>query len=1059
MTGGGGDAVRLDKWCWAARFYKTRAGAAQAIDAGRVHLNGERSKRARLVHAGDRVRIRKGPYEYHLTVQAVCERRGSPAVAATLFEEDMMSRRVREERAEQIRAMPKPAFDGKGRPSKKQRRDLDRFRRALLIVALLASPRAALAQVSLDDPLIPDARVQTGVLDNGLRYYIRENRRPEQRAELRLVVKAGSVLEDDDQQGLAHFVEHMAFNGTRNFAHQDLVNYLELVGMRFGPDLNAYTSFDETVYMLQVPTDSDSVFHTAWQILEDWASAVSFEPEETDKERGVVIEEWRLGQGASARLRDLQFPIIFRGSRYADRLPIGRRETLESFDHAALLRFYRDWYRPDLMAVIAVGDFDAPEVERLIRDHFGRIPRADHPRPRPTFGVPDHDEPLFAIHTDPEATGTSVSILYKQDLRDHGSARAYRQGIVEDLFSSMLNARFYELTQQADPPFLGAGSGQGRFIGATEMFSLGAAVQAGGMTRGLQALLTEAERVAQHGFTASELERHKAQRLRFFERMFDEREKTNSDRYAAEYIRHFLTGEAFPGIEAELAMQRQFLPTIGVDEINRLARAWIVRRNRVVVASAPDKPDTPVPTADDLLRVFDVVAGEAVDAYVDEVTDAPLVDTPPTPSPVVDERQIAELGVTIWRLANGIEVYLKPTDFKDDEILFEGTSPGGYSLASDSDFVSAYFSDLIVGQSGVGPFSAIDLDKALTGKAVRVRPFVSDIAEGVSGSASPKDLETMFQLLYLFFKQPREDSAAFMAMRMQFMSLLGDRQASPDAAFNDTLQVTLAQHHPRRMPFTPETIGAIDLDDAMAFYRDRFADAGDFAFFFVGNLDLPALRPLVETYIGGLPVIGRQESWRDVGVDPPTGVVTRTVHRGLEPQSRTQIVFTGPFEDSRQNRYALRSMADALEIRLREVLREDLGGTYSVAVRSRSEVAPDTSYSVGISFGASPERLEELTEVVWNEIRALQASGPSDSTMLKIQEAQRRTREMDLKQNRYWLGQLEAAHRAGTDPREILTYERLIDGLNRTMVRAAAERYLRLDNYVRVSLYPERPLP
>lgn len=1052
--------MRLDKWLWAARFFKTRAVAAQAIDGGRIQVAGERVKRAKLVQVGDAVRIRRGPLEYKLTILQLSERRGPAKVAAALYEEDMMTRRAREDRASQLRAAPAAFFDGKGRPSKKQRRDLDRFKRSLPLIALLAVPHSVAAQApALDNPLPVDTLVTVGTLENGLRYYIRENIRPENRAELRLVVRTGSVLEDDDQQGLAHFVEHMAFNGTRHFAKQDLVNYLELTGMRFGPDLNAYTNFDETVYMLHVPTDSQEIFETAFQILQDWAEGLTLDSVEIDKERGVVIEEWRLGQGAWARLRDRQFPIIFRGSRYADRLPIGKREILESFDHEALRRFYRDWYRPDLMAVIAVGDFDAGQVQALVHRYFGPIAPHPSPRERPTFAVPDHDEPLFAIATDPEATGSNVSVLFKQALRNHGTYGAFRQNLVEALFTSMLNARFFELSQQADPPFLGASSGQGRFIGAKEVFSLGAAVSSGGIERGLEALLTEAERVARFGFTVTELERHKIRRLRFLERAYDEREKTNSGRYAGEYVRSFLVGEAIPGIELELALHREFLPEIETEEVNRLARQWITPHNRVIVVSAPDKADVPVPTREQLELVFDRVVETPIEPYVDAATDAPLVATMPTPSPVIEEHTLPEIGVTVWRLANGVDVFLKPTDFKDDEILFDGTSPGGYSLASDENHVSAYFSDVIVAQSGVGPFNAVDLEKVLTGTAVRVRPWVGATEEGLSGSASPKDVETMFQLIHLYFVEPREDSTTFMAVRSQFLSFAEDRQASPDAAFRDTIQVTMAQHHPRERPLTPELVEAIDLGNAVAFYRDRFADASDFTFFFVGNMTLDSIRPLVETYLGGLPSIDRVETWRDVGIDPPTGVVERAVYRGLEPKSRTEIIFTGVFDDSRRNRYALRSMAASLQIRLREVLREDLGGTYSIAVHAGSSIAPDTTYSVHISFGAAPQRLDDLTQVVFREIAALNENGPTDSTVQKVREAQRRSRETNLRQNRYWIGQLVAAHRYGTDPLNILTYEELIDALNTDTIRDAARRYLRTDNYVRVSLYPERQNP
>jgi zinc protease len=809
------------------------------------------------------------------------------------------------------------------------------------------------------------------------------------------------------------------------------------------------------VYKLQIPTDTASVVQTAFQILEDWADGVTFDSVETDKERGVIIEEWRLGRGAGSRMLDKQLPIIFKGSKYADRLPIGKPDIIRTFRHDVLKRFYRDWYRPDMMAVIAVGDFDPKAIEALIRERFAPLRNPSPERPRPTIDVPDHAEPLFAIASDKEATNTSVSVLYKQPLRDHSTVGAYRQGIVEDLFSAMLNARFFELSQQADPPFLGAGAGQGRFIGAKEVFSLGAGVRNGGTVRGLDALLTEAERVARFGFTSAELDREKARKLRGLEQDYAERAKTESDSYADEYARNFLEQQPIPGITAELALTREFLPGITLDDVNRIARAWITPSNRVVLVSAPEKPDVPVPTEAELSAVFGQVAGKQIAAYADTLGQAPLVPVAPKPSAIVAERTIPELGVTEWTLANGVRVVLKPTDFKDDEVLMQAVSPGGTSLVPDDRYMSAALASSIVGVSGVGRFSAVDLQKLLAGKAVRVGPTIDDTEEGLRGSASPKDLETLFQLAYLYVTAPRLDSAAFGSLRQRLLAFVANRGASPEANFQDTLQVTLAQGNPRERPLTPAVVQEVDLGSAMAFYRDRFADASDFTFYFVGNIDLAAIRPLVEEYLGGLPSTRRHETWRDLNIPPPTGIVRKIVRKGVEPKARTQLVFTGPFQDSREARYALRALADALSIRLREILREDLGGVYGVAVSASSSIAPDTTYSVAIGFGADPARVDELVDSTFTALRALQSAGPSDSIVHKVMETQLRARETSLKQNSYWLGQLVAAQRWGVDPRGILTYDRLIDGLTAATIRDAARRYLRLDNYVQVTLLPE----
>jgi len=912
------------------------------------------------------------------------------------------------------------------------------------------------ASQPLDAPIPLDPNVTAGTLANGLRYYIRVNREPARRAELRLVVNAGSVLEDEDQRGLAHFVEHMAFNGTKNFAEQALVHYLESIGMRFGPDLNAYTSFDETVYLLQVPTDSVGPLEMGFRILADWAHQQVFDSVEVEKERGVVIEEWRLGRGAAARMRDKQLPVLFSGSRYAERLPIGDREVLETFSHEALRRFYRDWYRPDLMAVIAVGDFDAMHVEALIRRYFAGIPPARSPRPRPVYGVPEHDETLVAIATDPEATVSAVAVYYKQPVRERRDLAAYRQALIERLYNAMFNQRLFELTQQPQPPFILGSSGQGRFIRSSEVYLLNASVQDGGILRGLEALLTEAERVLRFGFTESELERTKRELLRGLEQAYAEREKTESDVYAARYVQHFLTGEPAPGIAFEFQQAQRLLPTIRLDEVNAVARAWLSDRNRVVLVNAPEKPGVEVPTEEQLLAVFDAVRAAPLTAYQDAVADAPLVPHAPEAVAIVRESTIPEIGVTEWVLANGVRVILKPTDFKADEVAFRAFSPGGTSLASDEDFISALFSTQAVPAGGLGSFNLVDLQKVLADKAVSVSPVVTQLEEGLAGGASPKDLETLFQLVYLHFTAPRADTAAFTALKSRFKAALANRNASPLAAFEDTITVTLAQGHFRARPLSPAVLEELDLGRAMAFYQDRFADASDFTFVFVGSFDLDSIRPLVTTYLGGLPAIGRKETWRDVGIVPPSGVIRKVVRKGLEEKAQTEIIFTGPFEYSPANVHVLRSLGEVLDIRLREVLREDLGGTYGVNVSASAARDPAPRYSLQIGFGSAPDRAEELVGIVFAQLDSLAAAGPTAEELQKVREMQRREREVALRQNGYWLNALVARYREGRDPRDILEVERMIDALDAAAIRDAARRFLPRDNYVQVMLLPEK---
>jgi len=925
---------------------------------------------------------------------------------------------------------------------------------AVVLPALAFAPIAA--QQPLTSRLPRDTAVLAGTLPNGVQYFIRENGRPEKRAELRLVVNAGSVLEDGDQRGLAHFVEHMAFNGTRNFEKQEIVNYLESIGMQFGADVNAYTSFDETVYMLTVPTDTGTALHKGVQILHEWAQNIAFDASEIEKERGVVIEEWRLGRGADARMRDKVFPTLFYNSQYASRLPIGDRETLQTFKPDALRRFYRDWYRPGLMAVVAVGDFDRRDVERMIRERFSAIPPAKSARTRPVPPVPDHAETLVALATDPEASSTSVEVYWKQPVRDQSTHGAYRRGLVESLYNGMLNARLGELTQQADPPFIYAGSGQGQFIRSKEVYNLAAGVSETGVQRGLDAVLTEAERVRRHGFTSSELERQKTNVLRAYEQASAELGKTPSSAYADEYVRAYLDAEAIPGIRYEYELAKRFLPEITLTEVNAIAKEWMVDANRVVIVQAPEKADVRVPTKDSLLAVFNAVRAKRVEPYVDRVADANLIASLPAAGRIVEQRTIAEVGLTEWKLSNGARVLIKPTDFNNDEVLMRAYSPGGSSLVSDNGYTSAMLATTLVSAGGLGGMDAVELSKALAGKAAQVQPFIGGTEEGLTGSASPKDLETMMQLLHLRFTGPRRDSVAFASYTSRLSQALANRSASPEAAFQDTLQVTLTQGHARGRPFTSQVLQAVRLDSVFAIYRDRFADASDFTFLFVGSTDTATLRPLVEKYIASLPSAGRKEQPRDSGVRMPTGVVEKVVRRGTEPKSQTSIIFTGRMNYGREERHLLASMIDVLDIKLREVLREDLGGTYGVGVSFTASPRAPHEYSVSVSFGAAPARLDSLVTVAFEQIAALQAQGPTATDLAKVKETQKRTWETNLKQNGYWLSQIAGKDLLGEDVRDVLAYNRLVDRLTPEMIRDAARRYLNKGSYVRVSLVPEK---
>lgn len=909
--------------------------------------------------------------------------------------------------------------------------------------------------LELNAKLALDPKITMGQFANGLTYYIRKNTKPEKRAELRLVVNAGSVLESETQQGMAHFLEHMAFNGTKHFQKQEIINFMESVGMRFGSHLNAYTSFDETVYMLTVPTDQDSLLETAFQIVADWATGISLEDEEIDKERGVIREEWRIGRGAEARIRDLEYPIIFRGSLYAERLPIGRIAVIDTFHYETLRKFYRDWYRPDLMAVVAVGDFDETGVKNLITRYFADLPLAENAPERPTPPVPEQDETIYSIQSDPELTRTVVRILHKLPVSEEGFVRDYRRTMIENLYNGLLGQRLNELTKEADPPFLQAISTKGRLVRSKDYYYVAAIVNNSGIEKGLSSLLTEIKRVQKYGFTATELQRLKSQVMRNMEQIYRERDKLYSDDLADEYGRNFLLGEPAPGIEIEYELHKKFLPGISLDEINTIARQWITEKDRVVLVSAPQKTGLELPTQSALINVFKEIERRQIEAYVDQITERKLVNQLPEPGRIVSETRIDSLGLTEMRLSNGVRVIVKPTDFKNDEVLLSAYSPGGTSLVPDSNYIAAVGSISIISESGLGDFDKIALDKKLAGKVVSVRPGLGELTEQFSASAAPEDLETMFQLIYLYFTAPRRDSTAYLSYLSKMMTMLTDRNADPFAAFNDTASVTLAQHHFRARPWSVNLLDEMDLAKSYEIFRERFAEAGDFTFILVGNVSIDTVRQQARCYLATLPTVSRAENWRDVRMYPPQGVIYNEARKGLEPKSFVQITFHGAFEWNHSNRFEMTSLTDVLRIKLREKVREEKGGTYGVRVNQSTDQYPRSEYSLTVQFGCNPERVTELTKVVFSEIEKLKTEPIGDEDLVKIKQIDLRMYETNLKENRFWLSNLYFYYFNNENPLEILDYPRLVVALTKEKIQNAALRYLPADNYVQVVLYPE----
>lgn len=918
---------------------------------------------------------------------------------------------------------------------------------------------ASVARFALSQSMPVDPEVSVGTLPNGLRYYVRANSKPARRVELRLVVKAGSVLEDDDQKGLAHFVEHMQFEGTQHFPQQGIVDFLSSLGLSIGPDANAATSFDDTQYTLRVPTDVPGALDRALLVLQDWAQGATFPQSGIDHERGIVLSEWRMNLGAGERTQDKVAKVQLEGSRYADRSPIGSPDVIQNAQREQLTRFYRDWYRPDLMAVMVVGDIDRDAVTAMIKERFSGLVSPSPVRPRPIFDVPDHPATRFAIVSDKETTQTMVQVSNLRPARNQGSVGGYREIMLDQLFAGMLGARLDELSSSANPPFLAGGADRSLFpvVRTRDEAVLQALVANAGVTRGLDALVTELQRVAEFGFTATELSRAKRAMMANTERVVTESPDRESASRADEYTRNFLQNEALPTIWQELAFHRRFDPEITLSEINALAKDWFPDPNRLVIVSAPDAVGVALPDQTQLAATVKAAAAKRLTPYVDAGAGHALMETPPARGTIVKTTLRPDAGITEWTLSNGAIVVLKPTTLKEDQILFRAAAPGGTSLASEAELVPARVADAVVPAGGIGQFNAVTLDKILTGKAVGVTPFIDEISQGMQGGSASQDLETLFQLVHLRFTQPRADPIAFAAMASQAKGLLANQMASPDVVFNQAINAIVSRNSPRRQPETPAMVDQWNLAKSLAFYKARFADASQFRFVFVGSFTPDMIKPFVETYLASLPATPTHETWQDVGIAAPTGIIEKTIEKGIAPKSQVAILFTGPFQYDDAHRLALRTMTLVLQSRLSDTIRQELGGTYSITATADTTKFPRPEYRLRIEWTCDPARTAALVARVFEEIAFVKATAFSAGQQAVIRDILQREFETDSQNNGYLLGQIARRYEDG-DGATIAAAVNLpgqIAALTGDQIVQAARTYLDLKNYVKVTLMPE----
>jgi len=915
-------------------------------------------------------------------------------------------------------------------------------------------------QTQIETKKIPiDPNVKIGKLSNGLTYYIRNNGKPANKVELRLVINAGSILENEKQLGLAHFMEHMNFNGTKNFKKNELVDYLQSIGVKFGADLNAYTSFDETVYILPIPSDDPEKLEKGFQIIEDWAHNATLTDEAIDDERGVVLEEYRLGLGPNKRMMQQYLPKLMHGSKYADRLPIGTKENLENFTYDDVRSYYKDWYRPDLMAVVAVGDLDVEQLEAKIKEHFGGIPKADNPKERPSFDLPNHKETFVTVATDKEAAFSQVQIMYKDtyEAPKMETTVDYRDMIIRNLFSGMLNNRLTELTNKPNPPFVyGFSYYGGTFSRSKNAYQSFAMTSETGQLKALKTLLEENERVKRYGFQESEFDRAKKNILAGLEKQYKDRDKQESGRIIGEYVNNFLEEEPIPGVAWEYNTTNAYITNIQLSEVNTLITNFIHDDNRVIILTGPEKEGLTQPSETDILALLKTVKTSEIEPYKDADIRENLVENILREGSIIKTDKNDLIDATTFTLSNGATVTFKKTDFKNDEVLFEATSFGGTSLYSDEEYLSTNFANRGLSEAGIGGLSKTDLSKMLSGKIVRVSPYIQLVTEGFRGQAAPKDLETLFQQVYLYFTDLNKNDEAYASYITKQKSFLGNLMANPQFFFSNETGKFRNKGNKRYTGFpTPEKMDAADYNLAYKKYQERFADAGDFNFYFVGNIDEEQLKLFSKKYLASLPTTNSNETFIPTVFREKDTYRKQIVNRGKDPKSLVTINWgEDDIEYSAKKKLEVSALGEILTIKLIEKLREEEGGVYGVGARGSFRKISFTGVDFTISFPCGPENVDKLIAAALAEVEKIKTDGPTEKDLFKIKETYLLKYKEDIKKNRFWLANFIRSTQEKSDAADILKSEAAINALTIEGIKNVANEFLD-ENYFLGILLPE----
>lgn len=938
---------------------------------------------------------------------------------------------------------------------------LTKMKRLISLSALWLLICSAFAQYNMNAPVPVDPKVRTGMLKNGLTYYIRHNEEPKDRASFYIIQNVGAILEDESQDGLAHFLEHMAFNGTKHFPGKGVINTLEHHGVAFGRNINAYTAQDETVYNISnVPVEPEGLLDTCLLVLHDWSNYLTLEEEEIDAERGVISEEWRTRRNAGFRLRNQFLPVLLNGSKYAERDVIGELDIINGFEYDELRRFYHDWYRTDLQAIAIVGDFDADEMESKVKHLFSKIPAVDNPKERYRVYIEPKVETDYVLATDKEETQSSIALYIRHNSSEPKDKKhAYmRESYMKSLASSMIRSRISELLEKGQPPFIGGSIGFSTYPATCNMFYIQATAKDNEESNAFEAILTEAERIKRHGFTPSELERAKTAFLLAYENYYKGRDKISNDNYCREIKDLYLKNTPAPGIEYENKFAQAIVPGINVDEINKLFRKAFTKENRVILITGPDKEGINHLSKEESLAVIaKIEQSNNIEPYVDEAVSSNLVKKLPTEGKVITEKALPELNAVEWTLNNHAKVVYRFADYNKNNVQLSSYSKGGSSLYATKDLPTIGVMADFIAQFGIGNFSASGLQKALTGKSASVGISVNELSESISGTCRPEDFETMMQLAYLRFEQPRFDKEAYNAYMQRNLAYITNINDDPRKALSDSLQLLRSNYNERTLLFGEDFLKMVSFERMQEIYKERFNNAGDFIFFIVGDIDKETVKTLAAKYLGAISGDQTKENWKDNKVSPPQGKTVKRIPISFsEPKATVRIYFDNEMDYTPENRIALSFIKSILTLRYTEEIREKAGGTYGVGVGSTIKNRPNEKGIVSIGFDTAPEKYETLIPLVYKEIDKIIKEGVSADDLKKTRKNILKSRAESKENNSYWLNVIDSYYIDGINTDLPENFETIVETIDSKKIQKVAKKFFKKADKMEVVFTSEK---